>query len=172
MYNEISYINTSIPNNTCIIFWYYRYQYTWRRQNEISIKVKSRVTQWVPLVVQELFTIPEHLSSYLAFSSVHVAQSLVLCVVFCRSLYCLSVFDLRLLITHLVSSNWYRSVSFLTLTTLTCISLCMTLPGSGKDPSGTCLDSIQVMARTRVLSSIKTCFFAWWKVLITNADNL
>jgi hypothetical protein len=46
------------------------------------------------------------------FSDVHVAQSFVFCVVFCRSLFvlfswplhCLS-FDIRLLITHLLSSN-------------------------------------------------------------------
>jgi len=69
-------------------------------------------------VEQELLTLPEHLSSPLVFSGVHVAQSLVFYVEFCRSLHmfffflslcCLSFFDLRLLIAHLVSSNFsYR----------------------------------------------------------------
>ena len=56
-------------------------------------------------VEQELSTLPQHLSG------VRVAQSLVFCVVFCRSsfipllwlLYCMS-FNLQLLITPLVSS--------------------------------------------------------------------
>ena len=50
------------------------------------------------------------------FSGVRVTRSLLLCVLFCRSLFvllsfffwpwcCLSFFDLRILITHLVSSN-------------------------------------------------------------------
>jgi len=42
----------------------------------------TTVTRWVPLVEQELPTIPEHLSSSLVFSEVRVAQSLVFCVVF------------------------------------------------------------------------------------------
>ena len=59
---------------------------------------------------QELFTLPEHLSSPPVFSRVRVTRSLVLYVV-CRSLYfplsflfCPS-FDIRILITLLVSSN-------------------------------------------------------------------
>jgi hypothetical protein len=59
-------------------------------------------------------TPPEHLSLPLVFSGVHVTQSLVLCVIFCRSLFvllffffwplcCLSFFDLQILI----SSLWY-----------------------------------------------------------------
>jgi len=43
------------------------------------------------------------------FSMVRVARSLVLCVMFCKSLIwqlcCLSFFDVRILITHLVSSS-------------------------------------------------------------------
>ena len=44
------------------------------------------------------------------FSGVHVTQSFLLCVMFCRTLSfwplcCLSFFDLRILITSLVSSN-------------------------------------------------------------------
>jgi hypothetical protein len=67
-------------------------------------------------VEHELPTLPEYLSSPPLLSEVRVARSLVFCVVFCRSLFvplslvflpwcCLSVFELRILITHLVSSN-------------------------------------------------------------------
>ena len=62
----------------------------------------------VSLVEQELLTIPKHLSSSPVFIRVHFAQSLVISVVFCRSLsFCLcffflaivfSVFDIRLMI--------------------------------------------------------------------------
>ena len=62
----------------------------------------------MPLVEQELPTLPEHMSSSPVFSWVHVTRSLVICVCFvdrCLSFYpfvlswcCLS-FDLRILIT-------------------------------------------------------------------------
>ena len=39
------------------------------------------------LVEQELLTIPEHLRSPPVFSGIHVARSLVFCVMFCRSLF-------------------------------------------------------------------------------------
>ena len=68
------------------------------------------------LVEQELLTFPDHLSSPQVFSGVRVARSLVLCVMFCRSLFVLlslffcplcylSFLDLWILITALVSSN-------------------------------------------------------------------
>ena len=67
----------------------------------------------VPLVEQELLTLPEHLSSPPVFSGARVIRSLVLCVCFVdRCLYfffwplrCLSIFDLRILITSLISSK-------------------------------------------------------------------
>ena len=40
----------------------------------------TRLTRQVPLVEQELLTLPEHLSSPPAFSGVRVTRSLVLCV--------------------------------------------------------------------------------------------
>jgi len=77
------------------------------------------------LVKQELFTLPGHPSSHPVFSGVCVAPSLVLCVVFCRSLIvfcpfsfgqcvvcCLSFLDLRLPITPLVSSNYILLIYF------------------------------------------------------------
>jgi hypothetical protein len=45
------------------------------------------VTRQVPLVVQELIILPEHLGSTLVFSGVRFARSLVFCVLFCRSLF-------------------------------------------------------------------------------------
>ena len=65
----------------------------------------------ISLVEQEVFTLPEHLSSPTVFSGVRVTRSLVLCVYFAdRCLYlwlqcCLFFFDLRILITPLVSSS-------------------------------------------------------------------
>ena len=44
---------------------------------------------WVPLMEQELPTLPEHLNSLRVFSGVCVTQSLVLCVMFCRLLFVL-----------------------------------------------------------------------------------
>ena len=73
----------------------------------------TRVTWQMPLVEQELFTLPEHMNSHLVFSEVCITRSLVFSLVFCKSLfillsfsfwpYCLSFFDLWLLITPLVS---------------------------------------------------------------------
>ena len=71
----------------------------------------------VPLAEQELLIHPQHPSSFPFFCGVHVAQSLVFCVVFCRLLFVLlsffllaiifqSFFDLRFLITPLVSSTF------------------------------------------------------------------
>ena len=77
----------------------------------LSTGFVTRLTRQVPLVEQELFTFPEHLSSPPVFNGVPVTRSLVLCVClvdrclsFC-SLCCLFFFDIRILITPLVSSN-------------------------------------------------------------------
>ena len=79
----------------------------------------------VSLVEQELFTLPEHLSSPPVFSGVRVTRSIVLYVMFCRSLFvllyfffwplCCLFFDIRILITLLVSSNssYMYIISFL-----------------------------------------------------------
>ena len=83
----------------------------------------TRVTRRVPLVEQELLTRPEHLGSPMDSSGVRITRSLVLCVCFvvrclsfCSSLFvllfvffwplcCLFFFDIRNMITPLVSSN-------------------------------------------------------------------
>ena len=52
----------------------------------------TRVTQRVPLVEQELPTLPEHMSSPPVFSGVHVTRSLVLCTFVCFGDHCLYFF--------------------------------------------------------------------------------
>jgi hypothetical protein len=78
---------------------------------------KARSLLRLPLVEQEELTLLQHLTSPSVFSGVRVVQSLVFCVACCRSLfvllsflfllslYCLSFFDLLILITLLVFSN-------------------------------------------------------------------
>ena len=82
------------------------------------VYLKGRVS----LVEQELLTLPEQLSSPPVFSGVRVTRSLVLyvcfvdrCLSFCTfffwSLCCLFLFDIRILIAPLVSSNSSQYVS-------------------------------------------------------------
>ena len=74
----------------------------------------TRVTRRVSHVEQERLTLPEQTSSPMVVSVVRGARTLVFCVIICRllfvllsffiwPLYCLSISDLRLLITPLVS---------------------------------------------------------------------
>ena len=76
----------------------------------------TRLTRWGTSVELELLLFLEHLSSSPVFSGVGVTPYLVICVFFCRSLFvllyfffwplcCLFFFDIRVLITPLVSSN-------------------------------------------------------------------
>jgi hypothetical protein len=76
----------------------------------------TRLTRRVPLVEQELLTLPEQLTSPPVFSGVRVTRSLVLyvcfvdrCLSFCTFFFwplcCLFFFDIRILIAPLVSSN-------------------------------------------------------------------
>jgi len=55
----------------------------------VLIRFVTRLTRWVPLVEQELLTLPEHPSSPPVFSVVRVARSLAWCVCFVDC--CLSV---------------------------------------------------------------------------------
>ena len=83
--------------------------------HQIVTKVARRATH----VEQKLFTLPEHLSSPPVFCEIRVVQSLFFCVVFyisfvplsffTWSLHCLYFFNLRLMITVLVSSNFFSS---------------------------------------------------------------
>jgi hypothetical protein len=66
----------------------------------------------VPLVEQELLTLPEHLSSTSVFSWVRVTRPLVLCVMFYRSLFFLLYFFFCLLFflsfdLHILIALWY-----------------------------------------------------------------
>ena len=91
------------------------------------------ITQRVSHLDQELLTLPRYLSSPPVRSGVHVARSLVFYVMFCRSslsffhrsLDCLLFFDLRRLITYLVSSNFSFRVYY--RNSLICISRLLTV---------------------------------------------
>ena len=69
---------------------------------------------WETLVEQKLLTLPEHLSSPPVFSGIRVSRSLILCFVdrylpFCIFFFwllCCLFFDIRILITPLVSPNF------------------------------------------------------------------
>ena len=80
----------------------------------------TRLTRRVSLVEQELTTLPEHLSLPPVFSGVRVTRSLVCfvdrCLSFCtfsfgHCVVCLFVFDIRILITPLVSYSCYSCYS-------------------------------------------------------------
>ena len=70
----------------------------------------TRLTQWVPLVEQELLTLLEHLSSPPVFSGVHVTRSSVLCVCFvdhCLS-FCTFSFGHGVVCSSLIYGFWLR----------------------------------------------------------------
>ena len=73
-------------------------------------------------VEQGVFTLTEYLSSPLAFSGVRVTRSLVFCVMFCRSLFFLlsNVVLYVLLVTPLVSSDFWLPLCYLLITPLVC----------------------------------------------------
>ena len=88
--------------------------YSWLTIGFVTWVTRHR---WVPLLEHGLITLPDLLRSSQVFSDIRVAQAIVVCVVFCRSLfvllffffcslYCLSCFDLRFPITTFVSSNF------------------------------------------------------------------
>ena len=106
--SENSVIHSYLYNNTfysaVVLF----------EQSHFGFILKGFIRQ-VSLEEQELPTLPEHLSSPPFLCGVFVTQSSVFCVMFCRSLFVLLnffflplsclFFDLRMLITSLVSSN-------------------------------------------------------------------
>ena len=110
------------PNKKIFFHW------NQRTISSFMTRFVTRLIRQVPLVEQELLTFSEHLSSPPVFSGVHVTRSLVLYVMFCRSLFVLlsffllaimlsiflwftdsnypfGILDLQILITPLVSSN-------------------------------------------------------------------
>jgi hypothetical protein len=70
---------------------------------------------------QELFTLPEHLSSPLVYSVVYVVQSLVFCVVFCRSLLVLLSFFFTMVLSVLWSTAIDYPFSIFKLLVIDCI---------------------------------------------------
>ena len=64
------------------------YVYIFRRNSEIYKYLIYSNTR-VQLEEQELYTLPEHLSSPPDFSGIRVGRALVFCVVFCRFLFVL-----------------------------------------------------------------------------------
>ena len=72
-------------NTTKIFIW----KYSW-----LITGFVTRLTRRVPLVEQELLTLPEHLSSHPVFSGVRVTRALIFCICFvdrCLS-FCLLFF--------------------------------------------------------------------------------
>jgi hypothetical protein len=71
---------------------------------------KARVTSRVPLMEQERLKLPKNLSSYPVCNGFVFAQSLVLCVVFCRSLFIILSFYFSPLyiVCSSVCSFWLR----------------------------------------------------------------
>jgi len=97
-----------------IMFWF-KVQYCVTIMSYDGL-VTGFVTRRVSIVKRELLTLPEHLSSPPVFSGVRVTRSLVLhvcfvdrCLSFCTFFFwplcCLFFFDIRILITPLVSPN-------------------------------------------------------------------
>ena len=141
-----------------------------------------RLTRRVPQVEQELLTLPDHPSSHPVFNGVRVTRSLVLCVWFCRSLfvclyffcwplYCLFFFDIRILITPLVSSNssyisanWNRIFNFLNFSPLQ-----LELKDFHSNPSNG-LFSISAMHEKNNQAKFNqyTNIITFWKFLILN----
>jgi len=142
----------------------------------------TRLTRRVPLVEQELLTLPDHPSSSPVFNGVRVTRSLVLCVWFCRSLfvllyffcwplYCLFFFDIRILITPLVSSNssyisanWNRIFNLLNFSPLQ-----LELKDFHSNPSNG-LFSISAMHEKNNQAKFNqyTNIITFWKFLIIN----
>ena len=100
-------------NNITIISWrsVLLREETGENHQPVRSHWQTRLTRWVQLVVQELQTLPEHPSSPPTFSGARFSWSLVFICMFCRLLFVLFLFatlfffDLRILITLLVSSN-------------------------------------------------------------------
>jgi hypothetical protein len=100
-------------------FNYLTFQLFWLWRCFLKVIAETRRVYWIRNLRLYLCIWPSCLSSDYkssALSGVHVIRSLVICVMFCRSLFallplffwplcCLSSFYLRILITPLVSSN-------------------------------------------------------------------
>jgi hypothetical protein len=94
LYNDVLFIFTPIccVGGSCFICYLYLFTLT-GDQHDFHFTWCScllTIARRVPLLKQELSTLPEHLIATPVFSVVHVAEFLVFCVVFCRSLFLFS----------------------------------------------------------------------------------
>ena len=96
------------------LFSYFLFVYLFSLPMSFVIEFVTRLRRRLSLVEQELLTLPEHLSSPLVLVGfvllslqfyVYVLQIVVLLYIFFWPLCCLFFFDIRILITRLVSSN-------------------------------------------------------------------
>ena len=118
-----SFVMSSNANYRYIFWWLTQSSYLFSYigvQYDFYVRwssCRATVTRRVPLMEQELFTLPRAPEITHVFSGVRVVRSLVFCVMFCRSLcvllsffiwplYWPLFFGLCLLITPLVSSNF------------------------------------------------------------------
>ena len=85
LYNDVLFVFTPIccvegSCSICYLYLLYDFHFTW-------CSCLLTITRKVPLVKQELSTLLQHLIATPVVSVVHVAEFLVFCVVFCRSLF-------------------------------------------------------------------------------------
>jgi hypothetical protein len=73
-------------------------------QMNIITRFVTRATRWVPLVDQELLTLPELTP---VFSGVRVVRSLVFCVVFCRSLFVIFLLTIVLFVLRFTDTDYH-----------------------------------------------------------------
>ena len=76
------------------------------RNTWVHLWFVARVTRWVPHVEQELPTLPGYLSSSPIFRVVRVARSLVLCLVFCRSMFVILFLVIVLTVLRITVSDY------------------------------------------------------------------
>jgi hypothetical protein len=81
-----SYIDKGVRHDITHIL--YKMAIKLKNRNHIChIPSSLRVSRRVPLVDQKLLILPDHITLLPVFNGVRVAQSLVFCEVFCRSLF-------------------------------------------------------------------------------------
>ena len=107
-----------VPGSCFINIFVFIYLHTSVHHYFHDVCVVYIVSRLVQLVGQELLIRREHPSCFLVFSGVYIAQSLVFCVVFCRSLFgcllfliwslCCPSLDILHLLAPLESSNVFR----------------------------------------------------------------
>ena len=75
-------------------------------QKKLITEFVTRVTRRVPLMEQELLTLPEHLSPPPVFNGIRVHRPLVFCVMLCRSLFVLFHFAIVMSFLRFTDSDY------------------------------------------------------------------